>query len=200
MALQNISFALEGLRERSAVCWWLSVWTQWTFSSPYRKKDQPSSMAPPLLPRRPSPSSLHSADSAVRNGDESDIFLSVCTQLTLSAEQHLWLMETNLQEQQRNNNQLDYQIYGRDRAIPIGLNPRKTQLNGGMQDGRETKVTPQGEIHSFYRNSGRSSDIIKKQCPCIQPGPEQSKIKLVVRWYSELLFIKLTVIRPGHQV
>lgn len=163
-------------------------------------------MAPPFLPLSPSPStsspslSLRSADSAVCNGDESDIFLSVCTQLTLSAEQHLWLMETNLQEQRRNNNRLDYQIYGRDRAIPMGLNPRKTQLNGGTQDGRETKVTPQGKIHSFYRNSGGSGDIIEKQCSSILPGPKQSKSKLVVRWYIELLFLKLTVIRPGHQV
>lgn len=124
--------------------------------------------------------SLHSADSAVCNGDESDIFLSVCTQLTLSAEQHLWLMETNLQEQQRNNNRLDYQIYSRGRTIPMGLNPRKTYLNGGTQNGRETKVTPQGKIHSFYRNLAGCGDIIKKLCLSMHPGPEQSKSKLVV--------------------
>lgn len=94
------------------------------------KKDQPSSVSPPFClsapPPPPSaPLPLLSADSAVCNGDESDIFLSVFTQLTLSAEQHFWLMETNLQEQQRNNNRLDYQINSRAELLPWASIPGK---------------------------------------------------------------------------
>lgn len=122
-----------------------STWTQWTFSSPYWKKIILLQQAPPLPPLSAPPPvdhSLRSADSSISNGDECDIFLSVCTLLTLSAERNLLLMETKLQCYKK---RLCYQIYDMGSAILMGPYSRKNIQTGRQRYRDRVKSTASNE-------------------------------------------------------